>query len=216
MLITHNTQKGLTLIELMIAMILGIFVTGVIITVFSTNVRSNVENMKMIRLNQELRGAMTLITDEFKRAGYSASASVTTFMDRTIVPTTICANYSYDADGDGAVGATEYYGFRFDSVNNEVDWGSGLTGLGCSTGTWQAITDENTAKITRLKFDNSGSVNTGGDSADDAFSATSDVSIYDITVTLTGSTDLPHSTTPNDPSRTITETIRIRNEAPKD
>jgi len=215
MLKNHDRQKGLTLIEMLIAMVLGIFVTAVIITVFSTNVRSNVENMKMIRLNQELRGAMTLMSDEFKRAGYSASSSITTFMDRTNFTTT-CANYSFDANGNGAVDSAEYYGFRFDSTNNEIDWGSNLTAGGCSTGAWQAITDANMAKITNLDFDVSGSINTDGVSwGNTAFIITTGVSVYNVTITLKGTTDLPHSSDANDPRREVTQTIRIRNEAPK-
>jgi len=194
-------------------MVLGLFVTAVIISVFSTNVRTNVENMKMIRLNQELRGAMTLMSDEFKKAGYSASSSVTTFMDLTVFPTSICANYSYDFNGNGAFDPNEYYGFRLDTVNNEIDWGTSLTASGCSTGTWQAITDKNMAVITTLTFDISGSVNTLGDISDAAFAATDGVSIYDVEIKLTGESDLPHG---NVQRRKVTETIRIRNEAPKD
>jgi len=209
----NQKQTGLTLVEMMIAMVLGLFVTAVIITVFSTNVRSSTENIKMIRLNQELRGAMTLISDEFKKAGYSASASVTTFMDRTNFPTSTCAGYSYDVNGDGVPAQSEHYGFRL--IDDEVEWGSSLdeTDTDCSTGSWQAITDSNIASITTLNFDITGSVNTLGDTAEDAFSAPSGVSIYEVKVTLTGTTNLPHST--NDPRRTMTENIRIRNEAPK-
>jgi len=195
-------------------MVLGLFVIATITTVFSSTVRSNVENMKMIRLNQELRGAMTLMSDEFKKAGYSASSSVTTFMDRTNFTTT-CANYSFDINGNGSVDPAEYYGFRFDSTNNEIDWGSNLTAVGCSTGTWQAITDSNMAEITTLNFDITGSVNTAGTTGSNTWPTTYGVSIYKVIITLTGATDLPHSSDANDPRRTIIETTRIRNEAPK-
>lgn len=203
---------------MMIAMILGLFVTAVIITVFSTNVRSNVENMKMIRLNQELRGAMSLMADELKRAGYSASSSITTFMNQTNFTST-CASYSYDINANSAYDSVEHYGFRLDETDNEIDWGSNLTvdDLGCSTGSWEAITDNNMASITTLNFDVSGSINTDGVSwGTTAYTITTGVSVYDVTITLTGTIDLPHSSDANDPRRTITETIRIRNEDPKD
>jgi len=201
----------------MIAMTLGLFVAAIILTVFSTTVRSNVENMKMIRLNQELRGAMSLMSDEFKKAGYSASSSITTFMDRTNFPSSTCANYSYDINGNSSIDSVEYYGFRFDSTNNEIDWGSGLTTSGCanSNGSWEAITAPNIAEITTLNFDITGSSNTNGSTGSNAFSTTTEVSVYEVTVTLTGITNLPHSSDANDPRRTITESMRIRNEAPK-
>lgn len=217
MLIKIKYETGLTLIEMLIAMVLGLFVTAVIITVFSTNVRSNNENMRMIRLNQELRGAMTLIADELKRSGYAASPEIATFMQQTNFTST-CANYSYDINANSSYDVSEHFGFRLDSVNNEIDWGTGLTvdTPGCATGAWQAITDNNIATITTLNFDISGSASTRNVSGLTALTTTTGVSVYDVTITLTGTTDLPHSSDANDPRRTITETVRIRNEDPKD
>ncbi len=210
-----HKYKGLTLIEMLIALVLGLFVTAVIISVFSTNVRSSTENLQMIRLNQELRGAMSLMSDEFKRAGYSAFPVTSTFMNRTNFTTT-CANYSYDINSNSSVDAVEYYGFRLDEANKKIDWGSFLTSTGCSTGSWQPITDPNIAEITTLTFVTNGSVNSNGVSGNTAFTTTTGVSVYDVTITLVGTVDLPHSNAANDPRRTIEETIRIRNDHPKD
>jgi len=214
MLTNPAQQKGLTLIEMMIAMVLGLFVTAVIISVFSTNVRTNVENMKMIRLNQELRGAMTFMADEIKRAGYSADPSKTNFMSSlsTRWVNSSCFLYSYDSNSNGFQDANEHFGFRLDKDVNQIKWASNADN-GCSFG--ESITDANMAKITRLYFDISGSVNTNGPTTN-AFTETDGVSVYDVTINLKGSTDLPHSSTANDPRREITQTIRIRNEAPKD
>jgi len=215
MLKNHGNQKGLTLIEMMIAMVLGLFVTAIILTVFSSTVRSNVENMKMIRLNQELRGAMTFMVDELKRAGYSADTSNTNFMSSlsTRWVNSSCFLYSYDNNSDGTQDADEHFGFRLDKDVNQIKWASDADN-GCSFG--ESITDANMAKVTRLYFDISDSANTNDDTGIDTFIATDGVSVYDVTINLRGSTDLPHNSTANDPSREVTETIRIRNEAPKD
>jgi len=216
----NQKQAGLTLIEMMIAMVLGLFVIAVIITVFSTNVRSSTESIKMIRLNQELRGVMTMMVDELKRAGYSKEPTVSAFMDELNFTST-CARYSYDEDDSAALGDTttdadERFGFRLNS--NTIEWAKSATGAGCTGGTWTSISDPNLASITTLNFDISGSINTDGvSSGSTAFTTTTDgtVSVYDVTITLTGSTDLPHSSAANDPRRTLIETIRIRNEHPK-
>jgi len=214
-------QYGLTLIEMMIALVLGLFVTAVIITVFSTNVRSNVENMKMIRLNQELRGAMTFMTDELKRSGYSAFPVTATFMkDLNLSSSSTCARYSYDAGGvKGTQDSNEQFGIKLDG--NVIKWSNGagadvgtLGSPDCSNGTWTALTTTDISKITALKFDISGSVNTNNVTSLSALTASSGVSVYDVTITLTGTTKLPH--TDDDPRRTVTETIRIRNEDPQD
>jgi len=209
---THlQLQGGLTLIEMMIALVLGLVVTAITITTFLTTVRSNVESMKMIRLNQELRGAMTLMVDEIKRTGYSADSSTNfiTFFDRV---NTSCLLYSYDLNGNGIRDSSEHFGFRLET--NEIKWATNASSATCDD-FGQSITDADIAKITILNFDITGSVNTEGATGSDAFSATEGVSIYEVTITLTGTTDLASSSDANDPSRTISETIRIRNEAPK-
>lgn len=211
-------QEGLTLIEMLIAMVLGLFVTAVIITVFSTNVRSNVENIKMIRLNQELRGAMTFMADELKRTGYSADVANSTFMASFDLVNSSCILYSYDDDSNGLRDSDEHFGFRLDTGVNQIKWASNASASSSTTcnNFGQSITDVNMAEITTLDFDITGSANTNGASGLTAITTLDGVSVYDITITLTGTTDLPHSSDSNDPRRTITETIRMRNEDPKD
>ena len=209
----NKKQAGLTLIEMMIAMVLGLFVVGVIITVFSTNVRSSTENIKMIRLNQELRGVMTLMSDELKRAGYSADPDEDDFME-DLNFTSTCARYSYDDNSDNTQDANERFAFRL--TGNIVEWSRNVTSADCSSaGTWDDLTDPNLASITTLDFDLTGSANTNGETGLTALTTTTGVSVYEVTITLTGTTDLPHSSDANDPRRTVTETIRMRNEDPK-
>jgi prepilin-type N-terminal cleavage/methylation domain-containing protein len=212
-------HKGLTLIEMMVALVLGLFVTAVIITVFSTNVRSNTENLKMIRLNQELRGVMNLMSDEFKRSGYSGyidGVTTSAFMNQLDRVSSDCVLYAFDTNSDGDLDVNERRGFRLNS--NQIDWKTSGTGTDCSStnNDWEAITSSEIASITTLEFDFTGSVNSDGTTGLTALSASSGLSVYEVEITLTGSTDLPHSSAANDPRRTVIETIRIRNDAPKD
>jgi prepilin-type N-terminal cleavage/methylation domain-containing protein len=214
---SQKKQAGLTLIEMMIAMVLGLFVTAVIITVFSTNVRSSTENIKMIRLNQELRGVMTLMVDEIKKHGYSSSPSNSGFMDKLSYDSgNNCINYAYDYNDDGIVNVNSDV-FGIHHTNNTVYFHTNASS-DCSTYTTSyPLSDPNLAKITALDFDFSGSVNTDGTTTGlNTITATSGVSIYEVAITITGSTDLPHSSDANDPRRTIVETVRIRNDAAKD
>ena len=217
-MISTKRQTGLTLIEMMIAMVLGLFVTAVIITVFSTNVRSSTENIKMIRLNQELRGVMTMMVDEIKRHGYSADSTDNTYMNELSYDSASkCLNYSYDSDiTDGAFDSSkDLFAFQLDS--NVVYWKTNVN-ADCSTSSSSSpLTETNIANITTLDFDFSGSANINGTTGLDTLSTTTDTSVYEVTITLTGTTDLPpNGADTNDPRRTVTETIRIRNEDPKD
>jgi len=204
-------QAGFTLIEMMISLILGLFLTAVISSVFITNIRTNIENMKMMRLNQELRGVMTFMSDELKRAGYSNDPDNAVFMGSFNPVSATCILYSYDDDGDGIQDSNEFFGFRLDDTN-EIRWARNATSSTCNS-FGSKITDINIAEITTLNFNIENSTNTDGDTGAAALSPSTGVSIYDVTITLTGKTDLASSSDANDPSRTITETIRIRNEA---
>jgi len=193
---TIQIQRGITLIEMMIAMLLGLIVTGTIITIFISNVRSTTENVRMIQLNQELRAAMSFITDEMKRAGYS-SDSDPSYMNTLAAfdddgdGVNDCFIYAYDTDSSGgAVTAAETFGFRLN--NNELFWGNNATNA-CGFG--DALTDSVTANITEftLTFN---SVSAGA------------VNVNQLDVTITGEINL----NPNTATRTLTETIRIRND----
>ncbi|MGB1187257.1 MAG: PilW family protein [Cycloclasticus pugetii] len=230
-MINTKKQTGLTLIEMMIAMVLGLFVTAVIITVFSTNVRSSTENIKMIRLNQELRGVMTMMVDELKRHGYSSESTNADFMNDFNINST-CVRYSYDeinrdpsgSEVDGEQDTDERFGFKLE--NNTIMWTRSGGDVGatkgapdCDNGVWESLTIVDIASITALQFDTAGSVNKDGSTVNPgsfAWTTTTGISLYDITITLTGATDLPHSSTANDPRRTIIETVRVRNDDPKD
>lgn len=203
-------QKGFTLVEMLIASVLGLFVTGVIITVFSTNVRSSTENIQMVRLNQELRGVMALMTDELKRAGYSADSQNSDFMDELNFTST-CVRYSYDDDANKVQDSDEHFGFRLQ--NNKVEWSRNATGTGCTGGTWAALTTIDVASIVTLDFDISGSINSLGETGVNALTTTNGVTLIDVGITLVGQKQLPHTITPA--KRTIFDTVRLRNETPK-
>jgi prepilin peptidase dependent protein B len=189
----QKQQSGITLIELMIAMILGIFVSGAIITIFITNVKSATENIKMVHLNQELRTVMGFVSDEIKRAGYSASSDEN-YMGAWDTSTANCVIYSYDqnADGSAYAAATDRLGFRLSG--GVVSWGQNVTS--CAAGTWQPLTDTGVANITAFFIPPNPPIPAGS------------LNINQIELTITGEITLNSNTV----ERKITETIRVRNE----
>src|SRR5687768_8850758 len=62
-------QLGLTLIELMISITLGLFVLSGLVYLTSSTINSNTQQLKTTRLNQELRALMHLVTRDMRRAG---------------------------------------------------------------------------------------------------------------------------------------------------
>lgn len=192
-------QTGLTLIELMIALVIGLLVVGVAITLFVSNVRSATENARMSRLNQELRMTMGFITDELKRTGYSADPSNAAFISE-FRAVSDCIRYSYDEDGDGVRDGNERFGFQLNA--SAVRWSNNVTTNDCSDGDWQSITDTNISTITAL------TVTTA--ETDTTITTPSGLDILQFDLTLSGEIELNSGTA----SRTISETIRVRNEDP--
>jgi type IV pilus assembly protein PilW len=201
-----NKQKGLTLIELMIAMVIGLLIVGTVITIFITNVRSNRDNVAMIKLNQELRGAMTFISDELKRSGYNdglyeAYLAELEINDADTPPDYIsdddCIRYAYQAPSVSAasvVPPTSIYGFRFDTGAKEIKWGANATDA-CNFG--ESITDKNLVEITNFDIK----------LLPVEFSSAGDV--MQVEVTIEGNIELSGNITA---TRNISEIIRVRND----
>ena len=148
-----TNQKGLTLIEMMIAIVIGLIMTSAVMTMFISNIRSNSDSVAMIRLKQELRGTKTFISDELKRAGYSANPDEHDFMSELNSVDSKCLLYSYDEDGNGVQNVSgsssdERFGFRVEttttSTKGQIKWGRSADD-NCTFG--ESITDRNIVAI---------------------------------------------------------------------
>jgi len=213
--------RGLTLIELLIAMVLGIFVTGTVITVFTTTVKYNADNLQMIRLNQELRGAMSLISRDLRRAGYFNSATVnTTYLDQfggSVARD--CIHFAYDINADGVIENSDYLAYKL--KDNEIKLGSSAaTTFDCDTPSltigWEALTkysstgDRSGIKVTQLQFEPECSI-AGGTVSPGSFTCTGGIEVRNVVITITGQVTTPADGTIV--SRTLTETIKLRNDS---
>lgn len=122
--------QGFSLIELMVAMVAGLIVSGAVLAFTLASMKSNSDYMLSTRLTQELRNTLDLVTRDLRRAGYDedalkylASGNATPFSrirlcndanactavnTTAVVPPTApitCAIYAYDRAGgtDGVV-----------------------------------------------------------------------------------------------------------------
>lgn len=191
-----HPQAGFTLIELMISIVVGLLLLSTVIGIFIAMIRSDSDNLKSIRLNQQLRATMSLIARDLRRAGYNggAIADVMTAAPnpfQSLAITTNCATYDYDKDRDSTDdGNSESFGFRLNSGAIESrENGEGCTG----TTNWDNVTDDDLIEITSFTTSDS-PVTTGG------------ITIHEIAITLTGRLINDHNVI-----RTITETVEVRN-----
>lgn len=67
-------QRGLTLVELMIALAAGVVVSAAAVAFLMSTFRSNADYVQSTRLTQELRNTLDLLVRDLQRAGYDDDA----------------------------------------------------------------------------------------------------------------------------------------------
>lgn len=145
-----SKQSGFTLIELMIALLIGTITIAAAIALYLTIFTGSMTTIRSQRLNYDLDSAANLIANELRRSGYNANAvsgydDATTNPFATITISTDCVLYSYDwrdaADttsesGDGTQQSEELFGFL--RSNDRIYMRTGGTPHTCSLtdGNW--------------------------------------------------------------------------------
>lgn len=98
-------QAGFTLIELMVAMVLGLIVIGAVLALVLSMIRSSNQTIQATRVTQELRATAAVVTSELQRAGSAAdpfNITTTVALGAVNTGTAGCIIYSY-ADASGTV-----------------------------------------------------------------------------------------------------------------
>jgi prepilin peptidase dependent protein B len=151
----HRAQRGLSIVELMVGVAVGLFVVGGAAKLFVDNLSNNRRLLVETRINQDLRAAADLIARDLRRAGYWRNAHLGVSSDLLVPaianayspvanPSTTEVTYSYAKDGNNTVEATEGFGVRR-AVDTTT--GRGVLELQIANGTWQPITDPLTLDI---------------------------------------------------------------------
>jgi len=166
-------QTGFTLIEIMIALVLGLIVLSATIGIYITTVKGSTDTINSARLNHDLESVMSLMVNDLRRAGYWGGAkegvdsSTNPFTIGTAniqSPSTSCILYTYDGgsgvtsgvnhDSNGLVDADEYYGFQLTGGAVTMRT-TGTTTANCADGNWETMTIDSggqSINITALTF----------------------------------------------------------------
>jgi prepilin peptidase dependent protein B len=155
-------QTGFTLIELMIALVLGLIILSATIGIYITTVKGSTDTINSARLNHDLESIMLLMVNDIRRAGYWGGAIVG--VDSSTNPFTIgaaniqtttpgCVLYSYDANSDGTPNSREYYGFKLkDGAISMRSFDTAETTTDCTGSGWSTFTVQESVNITSLTF----------------------------------------------------------------
>lgn len=155
-------QRGLSLTELMISLLVGLLIMGAVLDAYLGITLAERDALNAAKLNMELRGALDVMTDDIRRAGSGravdpedpnpfTSRDAATFSDLNINADGSCIEFSYDANGNSVLdAATEYYGFRIEGAAVQVrNGGTGMTENACGTNAddWRDLTDPDLVQI---------------------------------------------------------------------
>jgi prepilin peptidase dependent protein B len=142
-------QRGLSIVELLVGVAVGLFLVAGAATLFVTNLGNSRQLLLEARINQDLRATVDLITRDLRRAGYwgnslaGTTATVTAGVSattpnpyRAITPGTGIVEYSFE---QGAAN----FGFQRVDVN-----GVGVVQMKLGAGNWQPVTDRTAMDVT--------------------------------------------------------------------
>lgn len=158
MLIQHrrSAQRGLSVVELLVGLAVGLFIVGGAIKLFVDNLSNNRRLLLETRVNQDLRAAADLIARDLRRGGYWRNAHLGVSSDPLVPPvanqyspvsnaSSTQAGYSYAKDADNTLDSEEGFG-----VQRAIDTSTGVSRgviqlrLGDA---WRTITDPATVDI---------------------------------------------------------------------
>lgn len=206
----RRLHSGFSLVELMVALTIGLFILLGLTTFLSNNLRSSAQLAAATRLNQEMRAIMTLMSRDLRRAGYwgnatsGIGATVALYsnpFDAIDVATAGCILYSYDLDENGTLTGSEQFGFLLDSGTVKARSTSSGSPSCASGAAWQPLSDPNTVTYSSLTFQVSSTKNyitgTAGPNATQRV----------VTVTLSGALKSDSTV-----KQTLTEQIKIEND----
>ena len=153
-------QAGLSLVELMVGVAIGLFVVAGATVVVSNQLGDNRRLMLEAQIQQDLRAAADLISRDLRRAGYwgaaetgvwnasSVSVASNPYTQMSAATSGVAASgvtfaYSRSLAENNFVDATDQSGFRLDT--------DGVIRMNTAGG-WQALTDSNTMRVTNFQL----------------------------------------------------------------
>jgi type IV pilus assembly protein PilW len=116
-----RADDGFTLMELMVAIAIGMFVLASVATTFTTQTRTYSAQEQINQMEQNLRGALDIMSREIKMAGYKPNGGpVTGVVSYTSTSLTIQADLNADAAISTSGSDNEQIAYVYDSGNKKI------------------------------------------------------------------------------------------------
>ncbi len=153
---TRLRQRGVSIVELLVGLAIGLFIVATGLTLLTGNLRENRGLLLEARLMQDLRSAADLVARDLRRAGYwndaeaglwqRGASGVMANPYGAVSPSSAASDvvtfrFSRDTTENHTVDNNEQFGFRLRAGVLEMLLGSG---------NWQAMTDANSVLVTQF------------------------------------------------------------------
>ena len=205
MLSIRNSRRGTTgfsLIELMVALVVGLVVVGAVLALVIAIMKSNRQTLQATRLNQELRATLAVIANDLRRARSVADplsiavAANGNPYKAVSTATNSCVIYGYDGALDGP-----WHVIKLAS-GTVVMQGAATKPGNCSPGGTPTPLGSSQVQITALSFTPTTTSATPPDFTDESI-------VREFTVTITGQL-IDGDTELSGISRTMSQAIYVR------
>ena len=166
-MVSRRRASGLTLVELMIGILVGMILVAAVISVYVASIRSNTAVLTMAQLNHEVRSVAEIVANDIRRAGFDNVTSTRTLADlqndyariaiSSILTTGDCVRFGYNR----SAAAEQSFGFRrvegADGIG-VVEMKVAADDTTCETwdsGNTAALTDAHRVNITKFQLSTS-------------------------------------------------------------
>lgn len=216
-----KNQKGISIVEVLMALLISTIVTTAVITLFSNSLNTSRQLMSTAKLDQTLNSAMETITRDVERAGYYSAATTNATNNTTnttdpffataddiAVTNSTCVVFSYQTDPvstDTTPVSANRFGYQLNISGGigAIQYRTASSSCGAGTG-WINLTDPNIINISTFTLTLSQTDISPNISANT--NITNTISRRTLTITITGNLVSDSAVT-----RTVTRTIVIDN-----
>jgi type IV pilus assembly protein PilW len=155
-------QRGLSMVELMVGVAVGLFVVAGATLVVSNQLGDNRRLMLETQIQQDLRAAADLIARDLRRSGYWGEAELGVWQAATVPPPNPYSELQGVAHGTPASGVQFWYQrgaedpdptkvLNEDSEHSGFRLQNGMIQM-YTGGAWQALTDATTLRVTNFQL----------------------------------------------------------------
>jgi len=146
-------QSGLGLIEIIISITIGSILVAGVSNLYVDTIKNSADNVRSIRLEQDLQAIILLISQEMRRVGFdgdSINGGDTDFGINEITSTCIRYNYDMGSPPNGIPSANETFAFRL--INNSIQFGSNVSSCNDNNASWSNINNTDNIIVTSFSL----------------------------------------------------------------